>query len=147
LAFGGKWAKVPSVSSPTEFKKLPGLKVVVDEVSYEPDAETPPDRPHCFAYYITIRNDSETPVTIRGRKWVVTEAGGESVVLEGDGVVGKMPRIEPGESFSYNSYHLLDDQEAVAEGSYFGVDDSGGRVMVQIPKFRMSPPKPGSTSS
>ena len=38
---------------------------------------------------------------------VVTDAGGETIVVEGDGVVGKFPRLEPGEHFSYNSYHTI----------------------------------------
>ena len=27
--------------------------------------------------------------------------------LEGDGVVGKFPRLSTGETFSYNSYHVI----------------------------------------
>lgn len=128
------------VSSATSFTELPGLKVTVGRVDYHPEANTPPDRPHCFVYFITIHNESDTTVTIRGRKWVVTNSRGEVLVVEGDGVVGETPRIEPGQSFDYNSCHLLDTEEAVAEGAYFGVDDSGSRVMTRIPQFRMQVP-------
>jgi len=62
-------------------------------------------------------------------------------VVEGHGVVGQTPRIEPGQSFHYNSRHQLDTEWAVAEGSYFGVDDLGRRFLVRIPRFRMQLPE------
>jgi ApaG protein len=125
------------VSSKSDFVELPGLRVTVDRVIYAPDAQTPPDRPHCFAYFITIHNDSDVAVTIKGRKWVVRNARGEITAVEGDGVVGEFPRIEPGDSFSYNSFHLNDTTTAVAEGSYIGIDDLGRRVLTRIPRFEM----------
>jgi ApaG protein len=135
------------VSSNPNFKEPPGLTVTVDRVMYHPDAETPPDRPHCFVYFITIHNDTDQPVTIRGRKWVVTNLRGEITAVEGEGVVGKTPTIQPGDSFSYDSYHLLDTLSAVAEGSYLGLDGLGRGVLTRIPKFHMEvPPKQNSPS-
>jgi len=122
------------------FLEPENLKVTVDRVAYQPNAATPPDRPHCFVYFISIHNDTEIPVTIRGRKWVVTNDRGEVTAVEGDGVVGERPTIEPGEKFSYNSFHLLDTNSAVAEGSYIGVDANGEKVLTRIPKFKMTVP-------
>jgi ApaG protein len=127
------------VSTPSEFVELPGLHVTVDQVVHEPDAQTPEDRPHCFVYFISIRNDSESAVTIKGRKWVVKNTRGEVTAVEGDGVVGEFPTIEPGGKFSYNSYHLLD-SDSVAEGSYLGIDATGRKVITRIPSFRMVVP-------
>ena len=124
----------------SEFHEPPGLRVTVDAVEYQPEAQTPSDRPHCFAYFISIHNDTDQAVTIKGRKWVVTNNRGEITAVEGEGVVGQSPVIEPGEKFSYNSYHLLDTQSAEAEGSYLGVDASGRSVLTRIPKFRMDVP-------
>ena len=83
------------------------------------------------------------PVTIKGRKWVVTQRGqGNHRGVEGEGVVGQTPTIPPGESFSYNSFHLLNTLQAVAEGSYLGMDTEGRRVLTRIPRFEMKvPPK------
>jgi ApaG protein len=128
--------------SPPELLELPGLRVTVDEVRYEPHAATPPDRPHCFIYFITIHNDSDVTVTIKGRKWVVRNARGEITAVEGDGVVGKSPRLEPGQHFTYNSYHLLDTGHAEAAGSYLGLDERGRRVITRIPPFKMIVPAP-----
>lgn len=116
------------------------LRVLVENVVFHPDAQTPPERPYCFVYVITIRNDTQAPVTIKGRKWVVTNSRGEVLVVEGDGVVGQSPKILPGGEFRYNSYHLLDDKSAVAEGSYLGLDGQGRRVITRIPRFEMVVP-------
>ena len=79
-------------------------------------------------------------MTIKARKWVVTNDRGEVTAVEGDGVVGEHPLIEPGEKFSYNSFHLLDTKTAVAEGSYLGIDALGRKVLTRIPKFKMRVP-------
>ncbi len=125
------------MSSKGDFLELPGLRVTVDRVVHYKDAQTPPDRPHCFAYFITIHNDSDVVVTIKGRKWVVTNSEGDVTAVEGDGVVGEFPKIDPGESFSYNSFHLNDTDSAVAEGSYIGMDERGRKVLTRIPRFEM----------
>jgi ApaG protein len=126
------------VSKPSEYFQLPGLSVTVDEATYRPDAQTPPEHPYCFAYFITIHNQSDVTVTIKGRKWVVTNSRGEVTALEGDGVVGQHPVIEPGGQFTYNSYHLLDTASGLAEGSYLGMDSEQRKFIVRIPKFTMT---------
>ena len=126
----------------TEIIEPPRLFVTVDRVVFQPQAPTPVDRPYCFVYFITIHNDTEEPVTIKGRKWVVTNSEGEITAVEGEGVVGETPEIPPGGSFSYNSFHLLDTPTAVAQGSYLGIDGVGRTVLTRIPKFEMSAPSP-----
>ena len=84
----------------TGFLELEGLRVTVDRVVYQPDVETPVERPHCFVYFITIHNDSDVTVTIKGRKWVVSNERGEITAVEGDGVVGQFPEIAPGDHFT-----------------------------------------------
>jgi ApaG protein len=123
-----------------DFTELQGLWVSVDRVVYDPSLPAPPDRPHSFVYFITIHNDSDVAVTVKGRKWVVTNDRGEVTAVEGDGVVGEFPTIDPGDVFSYNSRHLLDKNHAVAEGSYIGMDAAGRRVLMRIPKFKMVVP-------
>lgn len=121
------------------FKELPGLRVNIDQVVYMPDLEAPPDRPHPFVYFLTIVNDSDETVTIKGRKWVVTDGENNKLVVEGDGVVGQFPRLEPGESFSYNSCHVVA-TDSEAEGALIGLAEDGVPVIVRIPPFTMDVP-------
>ena len=119
--------------------ELEGLRVTVDDVKFMPQLQASEDRPFPFVYFITIHNDSEETVTIKGRKWVVTDEDGQSVVVEGDGVVGKFPRLEPGEDFSYNSYHTIG-AASTAVGAFFGVTEGGEFVFTRIPPFVMRAP-------
>ena len=119
---------------------LPGLRVTLDNLVYQDFAAQQPHKPHCFIYFITIHNDSDRPVTIQRRKWVVLEEGGQTLVVEGDGVVGKKPTIQPGESFSYNSFHLTASRVSSAKGSYLAEDADGAPVVALIPEFTMTVP-------
>ena len=113
-----------------------GLAVSVDDVVHMPSLDAPADKPHPFVYFITIRNDSKVPVVIRGRKWVILEHDGSTTVVEGDGVVGRNPRIDPGGHFSYNSYHVVAGS-AKAAGAFFGETADGERIFARIPEFSM----------
>lgn len=118
---------------------LKGFEAVVDQVVHAPDLPASPDQPHPFVYFITIRNGSDRTVTVKGRKWVVRGEEGQVTAVEGDGVVGCFPRLEPGEHFSYNSYHTTAGR-AVAEGSYLAVTNDGEAVVALIPSFELIPP-------
>jgi len=122
---------------------MSGLDVILEEVHYSQEVQTTPDRPFGFIYDITITNDASEPVTIKGRKWVVKTDNGEIIVTEGSGVAGDFPRIEPGESFQYNGYHLID-SDSIAEGCYLGITDSGQSVIAPIPTFSMRVPREAS---
>ena len=126
---------------PFQFEELPGLSVNVDQVVYLPHLQAPADRPHPFAYHLSIHNESDETVTIVGRKWIVADDGGETTVVEGDGVVGQTPRLEPGQTFSYNSYHVIS-EASTATGTFFGQTDAGKPVFVRVPDFRMELPLP-----
>jgi len=118
---------------------LEGFGATVDRVVHAPDLPASPEQPHPFVYFITIRNESDRTVTVKGRKWVVRAEDGHVTAVEGDGVVGCFPRLDPGEQFSYNSYHTTAGR-AVAEGSYLAVTEDGEAVMALIPAFDLIPP-------
>lgn len=122
-----------------QLNEFDDLFVSIDEVVYMTGLDAPGDKPHPFVYFITIRNDSPVSVTLKGRKWVVREMGGEVTVVEGEGIVGQMPVLEPGENFSYNSYHVVA-ADATVQGAFFGVSAMGDRVFVRIPNFQLKVP-------
>lgn len=129
---------VPSVTLSSE---VPGLTASLDKLCYHHGGVSlPPDKPHAFVYFVTIHNGSERTVTLLGRKWVVLHADGTRLVIEGDRIVGEMPRLAPGEQFSYNSYHVTG-CDACAHGSFHGVDEQGRRVHVILPPFDMRLPQ------
>ena len=119
-----------------DWTELPGLRVVVEQVRYRPDAQGSPDRPLVFQYDISIHNDGLEPVTILARKWVVEASDGTKLVVEGDGVVGETPRLGGGESFRYQSFHTVAG-DSWADGAYYGLTDDKRRVFVRIPRFQL----------
>ncbi len=120
---------------------LPGLRASLDKLIYHHGGNSlPADAPHAFVYFITIHNASDRTVTLLGRKWVVEYASGHRRVIEGDRIVGEIPRLAPGESFSYNSYHVTG-EPASALGSFHGVDERGAKVHVTVGPFQLSPPR------
>ncbi len=107
-----------------------------------PHLDAPEDRPFPFVYFISIINGSDQAVTIFGRKWILKEEGGETLVVEGAGVVGETPEIKAGGEFSYNSYHVIK-EETLVTGAFFGSLGDGRRVRVTIPEFRLQLPSEG----
>ena len=118
------------------YQEVPGLRVEVEEVIFMPNLEAPDDRPFPFVYFISIVNESKRTVTIWGRKWIVRDRNGETIVVEGRGVVGETPVLAPGERFSYNSYHVVK-ADSEASGSFFGTLDTGAKIRVSIPAFHL----------
>lgn len=122
------------------FREVPGLKVEVEKVVYVPDLDAPEERPHPYVYFLKIVNGSVETISIRGRKWMLRDDTGQLFVVEGQGVVGETPVLQPGESFSYNSYHVVA-RNSVASGTFFGMGQDGGGIRVSIPEFRLVVPE------
>ncbi len=118
-------------------KTIPGLNARLDRLVYHRGGSSLPlDKPHAFVYFITIENASDQTVKLLGRKWVIEQADGQRQVIEGDKIVGEIPRLAPGESFSYNSYHVTGTNARVV-GSFHGTDESGERIHVVLSPFEM----------
>jgi ApaG protein len=63
----------------------------------------------------------------------------KKLFVDGDGVVGVFPVLAPGETFSYNSSHLIDNP-SVAEGAYIVEDEDHEQFHVLIPPFALPLP-------
>ena len=123
---------------------LPGLSARLDKLVYHHGGKClPADQPHAFVYFVTIHNGTEHTVTLLGRKWVLSQGDGNLQVIEGDKIVGETPVLGPGESFSYNSYHVAGG-DIVAQGSFHGVDEAGRAIHVLLPAFAMRVPVAGN---
>jgi ApaG protein len=130
------------MSSPTvPILELKGLSVTLNQLVYQRlSLDQSPGKPHGFVYFLSIHNDSDVTVTIKGRKWVVAHEDGTTLVVEGDGVVGECPELAPGERFSYNSRHAIGTPTAEVHGSFWGFDSEQRRVFVRIPRFQLEVP-------
>lgn len=91
-----------------------------------------------FAYHITIVNNSDETVQLISRYWRITDANGKSSEVQGAGVIGKQPIIEPGASFDYTSGAVIDTPVGNMQGYYEMEQGNGSRFRVPIDVFRLA---------
>lgn len=88
-----------------------------------------------FAYFITIENLSTDTVQLLRRHWFITHDTGKVEEVEGEGVIGKQPVIEPGRSHQYNSFCILESLEGFMEGTYLMKRPNNETFKITIPRF------------
>lgn len=108
------------------------------ETFYQPQHARPQRGEHFFAYRITIENRGAYAVQLMRRHWYITDADGERREVEGEGVVGEQPVIEPGEGHQYVSGCGFVTEIGKMEGIYLMRRVADGREFeVDIPPFVM----------
>jgi ApaG protein len=117
-----------------------GIKVIV-ETEYQPSYSSPSQYHYVFTYKITIENHSEFTIQLKRRHWQIYDAGFTAREVEGEGVVGMQPLLEPGESHQYVSGCNLKSGLGKMVGTYQmeRVVD-GTQFNVNIPEFVMVSP-------
>jgi ApaG protein len=114
-----------------------GIEISVQTRYYAPQSD-PKHNHYFFVYEITITNKSDYTVKLLKRHWDITDGFGDKREVDGDGVVGETPTIEPGDSFSYNSGCDFSSEIGKMSGYYTMkklVDQSEFNVL--IPEFVM----------
>jgi ApaG protein len=117
-----------------------GVKVSV-ETEYQPDYSSPNQFHYVFTYRIIIENNSDHTVQLLRRHWHIHDANNIIREVEGEGVVGQQPVLEPGQSHEYVSGCNLKSGIGKMHGTYLMekiVD--GKQFKVAIPEFTMIVP-------
>lgn len=89
-----------------------------------------------YSYRITIANNGQRAVQLLRRHWRIHDSLSAPREVEGLGVVGEMPHLEPGESFTYQSFCDLRSALGRMHGTYLmrHLDDDS-TFEVRIPSF------------
>ena len=116
-----------------------GFKVTI-KPSYVPAESDPSENRYVFAYTIVIENTGKRPAQLMRRRWLITNGNGEKQEVRGPGVVGRQPRLVPGESFRYTSAAVLATAVGAMEGHYEFRADDGAEFRVLIPAFSLAVP-------
>ncbi|KAK1859389.1 hypothetical protein I4F81_001985 [Pyropia yezoensis] len=69
-------------------------------------------------YDVKVENRRPEAVLLLSRRWLSVDLDGRAVAVDGRGVVGLTPLIQPGESFGYGSGVAVQADWAVMRGSY-----------------------------
>jgi ApaG protein len=111
------------------------------EVKYWPPHSLPKDNHYFFVYFIRIMNHGDDTVQLMRRHWDIIDSVGDKRVVEGEGVVGETPVLEPGEKFEYNSGCNLSSDIGYMKGYYSLIRLRDGKEFnVDIPGFDLIVP-------
>lgn len=121
-----------------------GMKVSV-ETFYQPDYSNPLQSEYMFAYRITLENHNSFAVKLNRRRWHIFDSNGSHREVEGEGVVGVQPVLQPGENYQYVSGCNLRTEMGRMYGTYEMENlDSKKIFFVSIPSFEMVAPFKGN---
>jgi ApaG protein len=107
---------------------------------YLPDQSDPNKAQYVWAYQVRIENKGDIAVQLRSRHWKITDGLGRLQEVKGPGVVGKTPRLRPGEVFEYTSGSSLSTSSGFMTGTYQMVSESGENFDIEIPTFSLDTP-------
>ena len=102
---------------------------------FRPELSNVDESSYCFEYEITIKNESNKKIKLLSRHWNIHNGFGELKEIDGEGVIGQKPTINPGENFIYKSYCPLNTKFGIMEGFYTLSDESGNLFKIKIPEF------------
>ncbi|MEM6844657.1 MAG: Co2+/Mg2+ efflux protein ApaG [Bacteroidota bacterium] len=122
----------------TEITK--GVKVSV-ETEYQPDYSDPSQNHYVFTYHITIENNSHFTVKLLRRHWEIVDAGYPYREVDGEGVIGKQPTLEPHQQHQYVSGCNLKSGMGKMKGTFLMERITDGKQFhAIIPKFTLIAP-------
>ena len=115
-----------------------GIKVSV-QVKYE--GYVSPRRKYAFSYIVNIVNTSSSTVQLLRRHWFIKDSTGDNREVEGEGVIGLQPILEPNQSHEYTSWSPLDSEIGIMYGTFLMRNISTEELFdVEVPLFKMVTP-------
>lgn len=88
-----------------------------------------------FAYEVEVTNLSDEEVQLISRHWIIRDGNKRERFINGEGVIGQRPKIESGDTFSYQSFCPLSTPTGNMRGKYEFQTPSGKKFWVSIPLF------------
>lgn len=104
------------------------------------DHSQPEDQRFTFAYFVTIANEGTMRVQLKRRHWIITDGDGKVQEVEGPGVVGQEPVLDPGQEHRYQSGAVLPTPVGTMEGTYEMHEENGRVFQAEIPRFPLQQP-------
>jgi len=116
-----------------------GIRVEVYP-EFIPEQSSPEEGKYVFAYRVVITNESDKWAKLLSRHWIIINADGDREDVDGPGVVGYTPELEPGESFEYTSFCPLNTNWGTMEGSFKMILKNGETFDALIARFYLFDP-------
>jgi ApaG protein len=93
-----------------------------------------------WAYHIRIENKSDMAVQLITRHWEITDARGAMQIVDGEGVIGEQPVLQPGGAYDYVSGCPLATPSGMMEGSFQMLAADGSHFDANVPRFELRAP-------
>lgn len=117
-----------------------GVKVSI-ETLYQQEYSNPANEHFMFAYRVTIENMTDYAVQLMRRRWDIFDSNGTHREVEGEGVVGLQPVIDPGNHHGYVSGCNLKTEMGSMKGEYQMLRLLDNHEFdVKIPEFQLVAP-------
>ncbi|WP_340589473.1 Co2+/Mg2+ efflux protein ApaG [Erythrobacter alti] len=97
-----------------------------------------------WVYHIRIENGRSERIQLKSRHWRITDSNGMVNIVDGEGVVGETPLLQPGQTHDYVSGCELNTNQGTMEGFYTFVDADGDLFEAAIPFFPLAAPADSS---
>ena len=115
--------------------------VTVTVTPYFLDDQSSPQENHfVWAYKVNITNSGSTSIQVNHRNWLIIDANGKVINVQGEGVVGEFPIIEPGQTYEYTSGTPLKTNSGIMQGFYLVSKDNGNKIKIDVPPFSLDSP-------
>ena len=108
--------------------------------NYLKEQSAPDENRYVFSYTINIKNLGNDSAKLISRQWIITDSNGNIQEVNGDGVVGQQPNINPGEEFTYTSGTIIKTPVGTMEGRYFMEDINNKMFEAPIAPFTLAVP-------
>lgn len=108
---------------------------------YVPSESRPEQGYHFFVYRVSIKNLGQATAQLVSRHWFITDGQGRVEEVRGPGVVGVQPRIQPGQTYDYESACPLATPSGSMRGTYQMLTDTGESFDIEIPEFYLIAPE------
>ena len=109
--------------------------------SYFLNEHSSPEKNEFFwAYRVKVINESEETVQLLNRHWTITSGQGVTTEVQGVGVVGEQPYLEPSHHFIYTSGTPLGTPTGFMKGSYQMRRGDRDLFDVIVPTFSLDSP-------
>ena len=116
-----------------------GIRIQVESM-YVEERSDPKESYYFFAYHVVISNNGGEAAQLISREWVITDSDGNVERVQGAGVVGETPLLQPGTSFEYTSFCPLRTSMGSMQGGYMMSLTGGETFRAEIAPFTLAVP-------
>jgi ApaG protein len=121
---------------PFFYRETHGIRITV-RPAYLAEQSRPTRGQYVFAYFVRIENVGRATAQLLSRRWLIHDSIGEETEVEGEGVVGEQPTIQPGRVHEYRSFCVLKSPSGFMEGAYRFQRADGTPFEAGIPRFSL----------